>query len=111
MSTARAASPVDDALAAWERLERRLRRPPSNVVRLPRRAALTSPYDFEAAEITEEDREEYALELLEAAGRLMDAGMEEAEADRVATADLGCVEFWQYARQMNAWCDEKRGAT
>jgi hypothetical protein len=111
MSTARAASPVDDALAAWERLERRLRAAPSNVVRLPRRAVIAA-HDFECPPISDDDREEYAVELMEAAGRLMDADERlfenPAEADRLAALDLGCVEFWQYAREVNAYCDAKR---
>lgn len=45
-------------------------------------------------EPTAEERAEYEYELTEAAGRYMDAGCSEAEADRLAFDDLGHVQFW-----------------
>lgn len=108
---ARARSQHTDDLLLWERLTARLNAPPSNVVRLPRRAVIAA-HDFECPPISDEDREEYAVELMEAAGRLMDADERlfenPAEADRLAALDLGCVEFWQYAHEVNAYCDAKR---
>jgi uncharacterized Rmd1/YagE family protein len=45
-------------------------------------------------QISDERRAEYEVEFMEAAGRLMDAGLTEAEADKIVIADLGCVEYW-----------------
>ncbi len=108
---ARARSQADDDLLMWERLTARLHAPPSNVVRLPRRTVIAA-HDFECPPISDDDREDYQVELMEAAGRLMDSdewlSTHPAEADKLAAADLGCVEFWQYARQVNAYCDTKR---
>jgi hypothetical protein len=108
---ARARSQADDDLLMWERLTARLHAPPSNVARLPRRTVIAA-HDFECPPISDDDREDYQVELMEAAGRLMDADERlfenPAEADRIAVLDLGCVEFWQYAREVNAYCDAKR---
>ena len=108
---ARARSQADDGLLMWERLTARLHAPPSNVARLPRRTVIAA-HDFECPPISDDDREDYGVELMEAAGRLMDADERlfenPAEADRIAALDLGCVEFWQYAREVNAYCDTKR---
>ncbi len=108
---ARARSQADDDLLMWERLTARLTAPSSNVVRLPRSTVIAG-HDFECPPIGDDDREDYQVELTEAAGRLMDADERlfenPAEADRIAVLDLGCVEFWQYAREVNAYCDSKR---
>jgi hypothetical protein len=51
--------------------------------------------------VSAEVRAEYGYELVELAGRLMDsdASLSEADADRLALEQLGCVEFWDYARE------------
>ncbi len=105
-------SQADDDLLMWERLTARLHAPPSpNVAQFPRRTFIAA-HDFECPEISDEDREGYQVELMEAAGRLMDADERlfnnPAEADRLAALDLGCVEFWQYAREVNAYCDARK---
>ncbi len=51
---------------------------------------------FPSHKATPDERAEYQYELTERAGRYMDAGMTEQEADRLALDDLGCVEFWDY---------------
>ena len=111
---ARARSQADDDLLMWERLTARLTAPPSNVVRLPRSTVIAA-HDFECPPISDDDREDYQIELMEAAGRLMDADERlfnnPAEADALAARDLGCVEFWQYAREVNAYCDARKVRT
>jgi hypothetical protein len=47
-----------------------------------------------APHITDEDREQYQLELRENAGRRMDAGASEAEANQEALREIGDVETW-----------------
>jgi hypothetical protein len=107
MTALRAHSQADDDLSMWERMTARLRIPPSNLVKLPRQVVIAA-HDFEAAPVSDDDRDEYDVEFMEAAGRLMDAGLTETEADALAARALGCVEFWQYARQVNAYCDARR---
>ncbi len=63
---------------------------------------------FNALPVSDEDRAEYELELNEQAGRYMDAGLSEQEASARAFDDLGCLEFWRYVRQVNAWVDARR---
>jgi hypothetical protein len=62
--------------------------PPSAAVRRFSSAALRPPA------ISAERREEYEYELMERAGFYMDGGLSQAEADRLALDDLGCVEYW-----------------
>jgi hypothetical protein len=47
--------------------------------------------------ISAESRAQYDYELLECAGRLMDDGRSQSEADALALDAMGCVEFWEYA--------------
>jgi hypothetical protein len=47
--------------------------------------------------ILAESRAQYDYELLERAGRLMDDGLSQSEADALALDAMGCVEFWEYA--------------
>ena len=71
-----------------EEIESGKRRPV--LVRRRTTAALKMPV------ISGESRAQYECELTERAGRYMDAGFSDVEADIEATADLGCVEFWDY---------------
>ena len=110
-----ARSQADDDLLMWERLTARLTAPSSsNAAQLPRRTVIAA-HDFECPPISDDDREDYQVELMEAAGRLMDADERlfnnPAEADALAARDLGCVEFWQYAREVNAYCDARKVRT
>jgi hypothetical protein len=111
MIALRAETQADYDLAMWDRLAVRLTAKPSNLARLSRSTVIPA-HDFECPPISDDDREEYQVELMEAAGRLMDADERlfenPGEADRIAASDLGCVEFWQYAREVNAYCDAKR---
>jgi hypothetical protein len=52
-------------------------------------------------EVSDEARAEYEYELIELAGRYMegDEDMSTAQADRLALDDMGCVEFWDLARE------------
>ena len=90
-------------LEIWHDLTRRLRDPnaPPRVVaglnRGPGRGG------FEAPGPSAEDRAEYDYLLAERAGLLMDSGAGQAEADALAAGELGCFDFWHYARSVNAW--------
>ncbi|MBA3804093.1 MAG: hypothetical protein H0X14_00030 [Acidobacteria bacterium] len=94
-------------LQIWDELGARLRNPeayPPRVVaglnELPEQSAITR-------RATLEDRAEYEYELIVRAGQSIDAGLSEAEADRLALADLGCFDFWLHAKQINEWVDDK----
>jgi hypothetical protein len=79
-----------------EEIENGKRRPV--LVRRRATAALEMPV------ISDESRAQYEYELTERAGSYMDAGMSEQEADIEATADLGCVEFWDYLQSTGGYC-------
>ncbi|MDQ3255397.1 MAG: hypothetical protein M3R15_16105 [Acidobacteriota bacterium] len=59
---------------------------------------------FPSLKATPDERAEYQYELTERAGRYMDAGMTEQEADRLAFDDLGCVEFWAHLQSTGGLC-------
>lgn len=51
--------------------------------------------------VTDGEMEEYRIEFLERAGRHMDEGISQEEADRLALDEMGCIEYWQHARKVN----------
>lgn len=55
-----------------------------------------SRMNFQRVVISDDARAQYHFELTEHAGRLMDAGYSEQEADMLAVAELGCLEFWDF---------------
>jgi hypothetical protein len=71
-----------------EEVESGKRRPV--LVRRRATAALEMPV------ISDESRAQYEYELTERAGRYMDSGFSDVEADTLAIQDLGCLEFWDF---------------
>lgn len=68
------------------------------------------PLEFKAQSISDEDTEDYNFLLLETSGRYMDMGLNQEEADRLVFDDLGCIEFWQYVKQINGRLEDRREA-
>ncbi len=55
--------------------------------------------------VSDADREEYDYLLQERAGIYDEQGLSESKAMEQALNDLGCIEFWQYVKQVNEWCE------